>query len=584
MTLPRLHTFPFSRRGSWINFYRKKSGSRNAGDPAAPLCLRVVAGTLWEEAEIFDLDLERQRLPVPWSEEVSPGLLVLRESGGEGLIRIAFQDEDTVRFSMEAVDLRLDLRRGRPLRLGETGWGVRAGSCSWLLLSASTGNLTAEKDPAIGEKNEGWALCLKNESGAAELLVHRTASGGTLPSRRGSLNDCASAAQADFEAWSHRFTPVPTEFSDLRHRELWNIWNLIVHPLGNFRREVVLVSKGFLVGLWSWDHCWHLLGTAGIDSELSWNSFMAVFDHQDEQGALPDVVCANQLLWTVLKPPVHGWMLGILEARHSWFGDEHRLEIYPGIARMTRFWLRERDEDQDGIPHYLDGCDCGWDNATVFDRGFPMETPDLATWLILQQEWLARTARRLGLEEQAVQWEEGARQMLVKLLEHFWTGDRFVGRMSGTHEAVPSESLLLRIPLLLGGRLPEAARRWCLEGVLEGGCYRTAFGLLTEPKESPLFEGDGYWRGPMWPVAVFIFVEALRVNKLELESFTLARDYLRHVASVGNFENYRGDTGEGVRDSSIAWTSTCVLSFLADLADRAVDPGKAPIPCNPALI
>jgi glycogen debranching enzyme len=289
---------------------------------------------------------------------------------------------------------------------------------------------------------------------------------------------------------------------------------------------------------------------------------MALFDHQDEQGALPDVMCANQLFWTVLKPPVHGWMLGLIEERYSWFSDEHRSEIYPALSRLTRFWLRERDEDRDGIPHYLDGCDSGWDNASVFDRGLPIETPDLATWLILQQESLAKTARRLGLDDEAGEWEHGAATMLVKMLEHFWTGDSFVARMSGTHEAVLSDSLLLHIPLLLGDRLPKEARRWCLDGLLAGGRYRAPFGLLTEPRESPFFDGDGYWRGPMWPVATFIFVEALRANGYEKESSSLARDFLKHVEAVGNFENYRADDGRGVRDTSIAWTSTCVLSFL----------------------
>ena len=545
-----------------MNLYRKNPGTFYGGNPSAPLSLRVVAGTLWEEAEIFGLDLERDGLPVPWTEELTPSLLILRETNGSGMVQIAFQDADNLRLRVEGVTLRLDLRRGKPFRLGQTGWGVRAGSCSWLLLSSLSGNLSVEK-------KERWILRLESESSPAELLVHRTSSGGVPPEARGSLEDCATASRADFESWSKAFPETPPEFSALRERELWNVWNLVAHPLGNFRREIVLVSKGYLVGLWSWDHCWHMLGTAAIDPELSWNSFMALFDHQDEQGALPDVICANQLLWGILKPPVHGWMLGLLEARHSWFGDKHRREIYPALVRMTRFWLRERDEDRDGIPHYLDGCDSGCDNATVFDKGFPIETPDLATWLVLQQEWLAHTARRLGLEAEAVEWEEGARTMLAKLLDHFWTGDRFVARMSGNHEAVPSESLLLRVPLLLGNRLPKEAMLWCLEGLLPGGCYRAPFGLLTEPRESPLFDGDGYWRGPMWPVTVFIFVEALRLNGLKAESEALVHDYLRHVEAVGNFENYRGDNGQGVRDTSIAWTSTCVLSFLTDLTASA---------------
>ena len=67
----------------------------------------------------------------------------------------------------------------------------------------------------------------------------------------------------------------------------------------------------------------------------------------------------------------------------------------------------------------------------------------------------------------------------------------------------------------------------------------------------------------MWPVVTFIFVEeAFRANGLQEEADALTLEYLHHVKSEGNFENYRGDNGKGVRDTAIAWTSTCVLSFL----------------------
>jgi len=560
----QLHVFPFSRRGSWINLYRKRPGGLYGGDPAAPLSLRMTAGTLWEEPDIFDLNLERDGSYVEWKHTMDPGMLILQENAGPGLVSAVFQDASTLRICAENITVCLDLRKGKALRLGSHGWAVRAGSCGWLLIAPYLGNLVRVKE------GDRWLFRLDASSDPVEILIHHTSSAGTVPAPIGSQEDCANASRSSFSSWKRNSRPIPDEFEALRNRELWNVWNLVVAPHGNFHRETILVSKGYLIGLWSWDHCWHLLGTAGIDPELAWNSFMALFDHQDEHGALPDVMCANQLLWGILKPPVHGWMLGLLEERHGWFGDPHRREIYPALARMTHFWLRERDEDHDGIPHYLDGCDSGWDNATVFDRGFPIEMPDLATWLILQQEWLARTARQLGLEAEALAWDEGAKTMLAKMLDHFWTGHRFVARMSSTHEEVASESLLLKIPLLLGHRLPQSARQWCLEGLLAGGRYRAPFGVLTEPRESPLFQDDGYWRGPMWPVAVFIVAEALRVNDQEGESSALIRDYLHHVARVGNFENYRGDNGQGVRDTSIAWTSTCVLSFL----DSAIPPLK----------
>lgn len=551
-----LHRVPFSCRGSWISFFRKNPGL-SGGHPTAPLSLRVIAGVLWERAEILNLDLERDGQPLAWCEDLAPEILHLRESGGPGLVSIAFQDADTVRLRAEGVTLRLDLPEGDIAPTGPASWRLKGGSHGWLVVRAAEGTLDQ------GRFAERHALWLRGESAPAELIVHRSTAGSTAPAAQGSLADCAAARRAELDRWrALAATQAPAEFSDLAAREAGNLWNITVAPLGCFRRESTLVSKGTLVGLWSWDHCWHSLGTAGLDPDLSWGNFLAPFDHQDASGALPDVFCANQVYWGNVKPPVHGWMLGLLEARHAWFGERHRAEIYEPVARLTRFWLHARDNDGDGLPNYLRATDSGWDNATLFDSGSSLATPDLATWLVLQQEWLAQTAARLGRPDEAAAWTAGARELLARLLDRFWTGERFVARQNSTHEEVRSDSLLLRIPLLLGSRLPEAARRWCLDGLLDPARHRAPWGLRSEPADSSKFSPDGYWRGAVWPVTNFIFVEALRANGLASEAESLRRDYLQHLARVGNHENYHGLDGRGLRDAGIAWTSTCALALL----------------------
>ncbi len=552
---PQLHRVPFSCRGSWFSFFRKNPGL-SGGHPSAPLSLRVIAGVLWERAEILDLDLERDGRSLVWCEELATERLVLREVDGPGLVTIAFQNPDTVRLRAEGVTLRLDSQEGDIAPTGPASWRLKGGSHGWLVLRAAEGVLDK------GRFAQRHALWLRGEATPAELIVHRTTAGSSAPEPCGGLTECVDARRAEIEAWRARAIEHSVEFSDLAAREITNLWNLTVAPLGCFRRESTLVSKGTLVGLWSWDHCWHSLGTAGLDADLAWNNFLAPFDHQDTSGALPDVFCANQVYWGNVKPPVHGWMLGILARRHAWFGDEHRARIYEPIARLTRFWLRERDNDGDGLPNYLRATDSGWDNATVFDAGASLATPDLATWLILQQEWLAETAGRLGRPAEAAAWTEGARLLLERLLGRLWTGGRFVARHNATHEEVCSDSLLLRIPLLLGARLPEAARRWCLDGLFDTARYRASSGLRSEPAHSPKFDADGYWRGSVWPVTNFIFFEALRVNGLHAEADSLRRDFLVHLARVGNHENYHGLDGRGLRDAGIAWTSTCALALL----------------------
>jgi len=533
-------------------FFRKNPGLAG-GLAVAPLALRVLSGVLWEPSEFFQLDLESAGESVLWNEEIRPECLTLTTA--KGVVRIAFQDAETVRIQVQGVDLRLDLCRSVPYQLGKS-WRVPAGSHGWLIVSPLTGKLTKDRHA------ERLSFRLHGESETAELLIHRTTGGCLAPDAVGTFEDCVTKQRQDLENWIPSLPAGNAEFSDLFFREAANLWNLSVAPLGNVRREMVLVSKGSLVGLWSWDHCWHMLGTAPMEPVVAWNTYMAMFDHQDKSGCLPDVLCANQVYWAKVKPPVHGWILSLLEARHAWYGDEHRREVYEPLSRWTKYWLSERDDDGDGVPSYLHGMDSGWDNATVFDAGVPLESPDLATWLILQQEELAKIAHSLGRHEEAERWETGAKRLLESLLEHFWTGERFVARLSGSHQTVESDSLILHIPALLGTRLPEKARQWCLQGLLDEKQFLAEGGIRSESLASPKFEPDGYWRGAVWPVTVFIFVEALRANGLTDDAAFLERHYLKHIAKAGNFENYRGDNGVGVRDTAMGWTSSCVSWFL----------------------
>lgn len=321
------HQVPFSCKGSWFSFFRKNPGLAG-GNASAPLSMRILTGILWENAEVFDLELERNGVPLVWGEHLRTELLTLTPVDGEGRARIAFQDAEHARLRAEGVTLALRMRRSTPSRLGANGWRVQAGSQSWLLLTTVAGGMKMEKD------GDQWTLRLDGENQAAELIVQRVTSGGTLPLAVDDFDDCVAARHAELAAWRGMFPETSAEFAALRERELDTLWNMTVIPLGNFRREVTLASKGTLVGFWSWDHCWHMLGLAlggSALAKLAWNNFLAVFDHQDVSGGLPDVYCANQVCWGHVKPPIHGWMLGLLEERAAWFSDST-------VGRFTGRW------------------------------------------------------------------------------------------------------------------------------------------------------------------------------------------------------------------------------------------------------
>lgn len=158
--------------------------------------------------------------------------------------------------------------------------------------------------------------------------------------------------------------------------------------------------------------------------------------------------------------------------------------------------MEYRDSDTDGIPNYPQGCDSGWDNSTLFDIGFFLESPDLPSFLVLQMRTLARIARRIGKQEDAAEWDSQSGQLLLRLYEHNWDGERFVSRLSRSHQTQePQRSLLDLMPPVLG-ELLERSKFDAPVQALERD-YLTEHGVATEMPSSPLYEADGYWRGPI---------------------------------------------------------------------------------------
>ena len=121
-----------------------------------------------------------------------------------------------------------------------------------------------------------------------------------------------------------------------------------------------------------------------------------------------------------------------------------------------------------------------------------METPDLAAFLILQMvETLECLALKLKLHCEATGWKERAENMLAAMLKHCFDGVRPKAMVSGTHEEVKSDSLLLYLPLLLGEKLPLNIRQAMIDE-LQSGRFLTPYGLATEAVESPCYDPDGY--------------------------------------------------------------------------------------------
>jgi glycogen debranching enzyme len=182
--------------------------------------------------------------------------------------------------------------------------------------------------------------------------------------------------------------------------------------------------------------------------------------------------------------------------------------------------------------------------------------PDLAALLIVQMDVLAELAGELGKKGEADRWKGRAETLFGALMEQLWRGDHFVARLANTGEAVESQSLIPWLPIILGPRLPEAVRIALKKGI---ETHLTEWGLATEKVDSPRYEADGYWQGPIWAPSTFIAVTGLDRCGFTGLADTISERFCTLCAKSGFAENFNAVTGESLCDPAYTWTASVFL-------------------------
>jgi len=375
----------------------------------------------------------------------------------------------------------------------------------------------------------------------------------------------------DFERFRLCYPPAPAEYAQAAELAAYVNWASVVSPRGLLKRPAMLMSKNWMTNVWSWDHCFNAMALSYGAPDLAWDQMMVIFDQQQPNGQLPDSINDADVVLNFVKPPVHGWTLRHMLTASPHIGEPHLAELYPKLARWTDWWFTYRNPDGDGLPQYHHGNDSGWDNGTVFDAGFPVKGADLAAFLVLQMDVLAEVAARLGKPAEAEAWQRRADGLLERMLARLWRGDRFVSPRAGDWViAERSDSVFNCLSLVLGQRLPLPVRRQLVMNLQR---YLTPYGPATEHIRSPLYEDDGYWRGPIWAPSTLLLVDGLRACGETALAAGVARRFCDLAKQSGFAENYNARTGEPLRDRAYTWTSSVFLILAHEyLADEYISP------------
>ncbi|MBB3157323.1 hypothetical protein FHS07_001007 [Microbacterium proteolyticum] len=572
-----LRHVPFSRRGSWLNLSPVVATHRTVDDVHL-VSHRTGMHPVLSLVPQSEADAASGR----WS--VSADAASVRWSNGSLRVQAVFAAPDTLRLRGDAGStLRLaeaaaeltpftgiylfrDPRDGSAVFTSyETGCRYRVtvirGSLriegAESLGTASRAVTVAAVDGPGGGIAEGWEIAIEEFESSRPPFV----ASGTFDDGVAEVVEEFTAFAARIAPWSERLD-VAAPARDASLLAAYVLWSATVSPAGFLRREAVLMSKHWMDKVWSWDHCFNAVALASGEPALALDQFLAPFDHQDAVGALPDSIAHSERLYNFVKPPIHGWALARLRAEGLALSDGVRDEVYDKLSRWTRFWLDERRAPGRALAYYQHGNDSGWDNSTVFDRTRLVESPDLAAFLVLQLEELARLAEETGRDPGP--WLAEAERMTAALAD-LWRGDGYVARGVADGGDAERTSLLPLLAVVAGDRLPAAVSEALARGA---SAFLTEWGPATERPDSARYEDDGYWRGPIWAPSTMLLEDGLRrAGHVDLADDVSAR--FRRLCERGGFaENFDALTGEGLRDRAYTWTAAVYLILQREAVRR----------------
>ncbi|WP_225850394.1 amylo-alpha-1,6-glucosidase [Streptomyces sp. HPF1205] len=499
----------------------------------------------------------------------TPTCLTWRADGG--VVDLVYEGADTVRLRGRGLDMRISAAATELTPFSGTYFYRDPVDGSYQFTSYETGrryrvtplrgDAVAEGAEALGGADRSVTLSGADGSDEWEAAVEEIDSARRPYAAGDDFAAVTARSQEAFRGFADAVAAGPAGMAPAAELAAYVLWSATVRPAGLVRRPAVLMSKHWMDKVWSWDHCFNALALAPALPELAWHQFRLPFDHQDETGALPDSVTHSEVLYNFVKPPVHGWALRRMRERLAHPPTHAQLsQSYDQLRRWTDFWLTARTAPGRRLPHYQHGNDSGWDNATTFDAHRVTVTADLSAFLVLQLTELAELARSLGEHEEAGEWARAADSLQEALIDQLWSGTRFRGGSPDDGAPATGRSLLDLMPIVLGERLPREIGDALAERIAS---HLTPYGLATEHPDSPHYEADGYWRGPIWAPSTVLVEDGLRRAGHTGLADEISHRFRSLCEKSGFAENFDALSGEGLRDRAYTWTASAYL-LLAD--------------------
>jgi glycogen debranching enzyme len=247
-------------------------------------------------------------------------------------------------------------------------------------------------------------------------------------------------------------------------------------------------------------------------------------------------------------------------------------EAYESLVRWNRWWFERNDDDGDGLCQYNHPFSSGLDDSPLWDEGLPVTSPDLNTYLCIQQQALAEIAAIIGEKADAARWQERARHTARRMVERLW--DEEAGLFWARSHTPDGQQVPVRVVTpfslypLWTGFLPKRITARLLAHLTDPRSFWLRYPLPTVARTDPRHDPDQMWRGPTWVNVNYLFCEGLeRTGHGDLARELRQRTLDLIMGHDDIYEYYNPETGMHPPKAAplFGWTSAVFI----DMALRA---------------
>lgn len=271
----------------------------------------------------------------------------------------------------------------------------------------------------------------------------------------------------------------------------------------------------------------------------------------------------------VTKPPLVAWAAWKLyEHDHD---REFLNEIYGPIIKWNNWWFEKNDLDQNGLCEYQHPFSSGLDDSPLWDDGMPVDSPDLNTYLFLQQEALAKIAVEIGEQEEGLMWSQRADAMAQRLIKLRW--DKRAGVFWATHLGKRVKVLTpFNLFPLITGKMPKEINERLVGHLTNPDEFWARYPVPSVALNDAKFDPWQMWRGPTWANINFLLIEGLFRCGYDDLARELRRCTLDLIASLPDiYEYYHPISGENPPKAApiYGWSAALFIEMVIQATNEA---------------